>query len=158
MLRNCGDCTACCEGWLSAEALDMHAGRACKHRCSSGCGIYEDRPENPCRVFRCGWLNETLPEKDDFRPDQCGAILLTDRPMAGRHVLRAVPTGRSVPPETLDRLKAFASARDQPLIWMERAEDFAANPKSVSTYALGSEDFLIALKWDFESEDVWKLQ
>ena len=30
-VRECGECTACCEGWLPDESLDMYAGKACAH-------------------------------------------------------------------------------------------------------------------------------
>ena len=156
-MRQCGECTACCEGWVSAKELDMWAGQACKHRTESGCGIYEDRPQDPCRTFQCGWLNGTLPEDESFRPDKCGAILLTDRQQAGWTVWRAVPVGRSVPEETVSIIASLARDIDQPLVWSERTENFAAEPWKTSTFASGPEEFINALKWDFSDQDVWDL-
>lgn len=156
-MRTCGDCTACCEGWVSAKSLDMWAGQACKHRTVSGCRIYENRPETPCKSFQCGWLNGTLPEDEDLRPDKCGAILLTDRTQVGWKVWRAVPVGRIIPSKTLDLLQSIATEGNVPFVWFERKEDFAAEPWVTSSFASGPEDFITALKWDFSEQDIWDL-
>ena len=140
VLRSCGDCTACCEGWLSAKDLKMWAGKACEHKTAAGCGIYADRPENPCKAF------------------QCGAIVLPDRTEAGWSVWRVVPVGRSVPPATLERITALAAETQQPFVWFERVENFAEEPWKTSTFAAGPEAFLTDMKWDFSDEDVWDLK
>jgi hypothetical protein len=73
--KSCGDCTACCSGNLSGEAHGhkFYKGRPCFFVRKTGCSIYEDRPENPCKSFRCGYLvHPFFPEW--MRPDQCGVI------------------------------------------------------------------------------------
>lgn len=63
--RNCDGCTACCEGWLSGKAYDkkFYPGMPCHYMCESGCSIYENRPENPCKSYLCGWMtNLDFPE------------------------------------------------------------------------------------------------
>jgi hypothetical protein len=58
-VRNCGECAKCCEGWLSGAAYG-HAfspGRPCFYL-EKTCSIYKDRPVDPCRNYRCGWLAE----------------------------------------------------------------------------------------------------
>ena len=157
--RSCGDCTACCDGWLSAPTLEMRPGIPCKHRCDAGCNIYEDRPEDPCRLFQCGWLQGALPDDESWRPDRSGAILLTERGPAGwKSAWRLVPTGTLIPEEALERFKELAIAASKPLIWIEREEDYstASNPE-VHRHAIGPGDFLVALKWDFSDDDVWHL-
>jgi hypothetical protein len=65
MTRSCNGCTACCEGWLwgSAHGHNFYAGRPCHFMCESGCSIYENRPEDPCKTFKCMWLiNDDIPE------------------------------------------------------------------------------------------------
>lgn len=65
MTRFCNGCTACCEGWLwgSAHGHNFYPGRPCHFMCESGCSIYEDRPEKPCKTFKCMWLtNQIIPE------------------------------------------------------------------------------------------------
>lgn len=64
MKRQCGECTACCEGTLSGEAYGykFYTGRPC-HFFNKKCTIYENRPEHPCKNFYCEWLtNDQFPE------------------------------------------------------------------------------------------------
>jgi len=59
--RSCGECAKCCEGWLSGTAYG-HAfspGRPCFFL-EKTCSIYQDRPVDPCRNYRCSWLSEEL--------------------------------------------------------------------------------------------------
>ncbi len=58
-VRSCGDCAKCCEGWLSGSVYG-HAfspGTPCFFL-EKTCSIYKDRPVDPCRHYRCGWLAE----------------------------------------------------------------------------------------------------
>ena len=73
--KSCGECTACCSGLLSGVAHGhvFYPGRPCFFKAKSGCSIYEDRPESPCKSYRCGYLiHPFFPEW--MRPDQCGVI------------------------------------------------------------------------------------
>ncbi len=75
-MRECGGCSECCKGWLRGEAHGhpFWPGRQCKFCTGSGCEIYETRPDNPCKSFRCAWLaDEQIPAW--MRPDKCGAIV-----------------------------------------------------------------------------------
>jgi hypothetical protein len=76
MSKSCGDCTVCCSGALKATILEHEIGNgiSCPFVCKTGCIIYETRPENPCKVFKCGWLvHPNIP--DYMRPDKSGVIL-----------------------------------------------------------------------------------
>ena len=156
-MRHCGGCTACCEGWLRAEDLDMRPGKACKHKTSGGCAIYSDRPEDPCKTFRCGWLQSPDLLDEEFRPDRCGAILLTGRPEAGYEVWRLVPIGRVVSEKTLLRFRELTESMRMPLVWNERSDKFAEGDSSRTTFCAGSEEFISAIKWEFSDEQVWDL-
>ena len=81
-MRECGECTACCEGWLPDESLDMYAGKACAHCRSEGCAIYETRPEEPCRTFKCAWLQDE--ERSLKKCGQINAVPLCSRQDTGR--------------------------------------------------------------------------
>ena len=153
-MRHCGECSACCEGWLSSEVVVMKPGVPCQHRTDSGCAIYEHRPDNPGKQFRCAWLDdEELDES--MRPDKSGAIARYKRWKSWK-TLAVIPTGQKVPDDTLMRLLEYGSASGTPLIWSERAEDFV-NDAEVSSSALGPEEFMIQTKWDFSDEDFWEL-
>jgi hypothetical protein len=116
--RSCGSCTACCEGWLRASFRDVTLclGGACPHLIDgTGCGIYEDRPQDPCRDFACGWLKAPELIDEDLKPDRCGAIAIVGRKWQGWKVIRIIPTGETVPEATLERFKALARDTNTPL-------------------------------------------
>lgn len=151
-MRHCGECTACCEGWLSSEVVNMKPGVPCQHRTDSGCAIYENRPENPCKKFRCAWLDtEALDES--MRPDKSGAIVRY-KPWKSWKTLAVIPIGQKVPDDTLMRLLDYAKETGLPCVWNERAEDFV-NDDTVSKKALGPEEFMLQVKWDFSDQDMF---
>jgi hypothetical protein len=60
MNRNCNNCTACCEGWLDGNiyGYEMYPGKSCHFMGVGECKIYDQRPERPCKSFKCAWLND----------------------------------------------------------------------------------------------------
>jgi uncharacterized cysteine cluster protein YcgN (CxxCxxCC family) len=75
-MRSCEGCTKCCEGWLWGKAYDhdFWPGRPCHFMNKEGCSIYNNRPETPCKSFKCEWLiNDKLPEW--FKPNIINAII-----------------------------------------------------------------------------------
>lgn len=65
-MKNCDGCIACCNGTLQGKVFDFHVyrGSPCKHVCleNKNCKIYDDRPDNPCKQFKCTWLvDESMP-------------------------------------------------------------------------------------------------
>ena len=76
-MKHCSPCTACCEGWLQAYVgqHQMYPGVPCKHLASTGCGIYKNRPEDPCKKFVCEWLvDDSIPGY--MQPNVSGAIII----------------------------------------------------------------------------------
>ena len=144
-MRECGACTACCEGWLPDKDLDMYAGKPCKHRVSGGCSIYSERPENPCKIFRCAWLEEESVFPDEMRPDLCGAIVLTARYWREWNVMRATPVGSQIPSETLEWLRVHSQNLDVPLLFYELEEDQGAYTGVIQQRAYGPPAFAAAI-------------
>lgn len=75
-MRTCGECKACCEGWLEGEVRGQKffRGRPCSFISCNGCTIYEERPKDPCQSYTCLWLtSESMPEW--MRPDKSKVIL-----------------------------------------------------------------------------------
>jgi len=75
MTRSCDGCTKCCEGWLegSAHGHAFYRGRPCFFL-NKGCSIYESRPHEPCRSYKCGWLDDIqFPEW--MKPDLVNVII-----------------------------------------------------------------------------------
>jgi hypothetical protein len=120
--RQCGSCTACCDGWLNAEIFGQKvtAGRPCRYSTSTGCSVYADRPQYPCRDFVCGWIRSDSTLPDWMRPSECGAIVFLWFDWQGQKVINAVPVGEKIPERTLDWLKAHAQEQGRPLIFTER--------------------------------------
>ncbi|MBT8065097.1 MAG: hypothetical protein KJN94_08760 [Gammaproteobacteria bacterium] len=120
--RSCGPCTACCEGWLMSRHIEMSPGQPCQHCTRQGCAIYDERPEDPCRTFVCGWLQADSPLPEQLRPDLSGVVVMLDRKWRGRRIIKATPAGWTIPPDTLEKLMALARERSLPLIYLENLQ------------------------------------
>jgi hypothetical protein len=125
--RQCGSCTACCEGWIKAtvNGVTLSPFKPCVHRTDKGCNIYEERPANPCVSFKCGWLMDNSVLPDNMSPQECGAIIVLDRKWHDSNyidtlpMILAFPIGAKIPNNTLERLKNHSSKNEIPLIWYE---------------------------------------
>jgi hypothetical protein len=71
--KACGDCGLCCK-LIGVQALGKAQFSWCSHyRKTSGCGIYEARPDD-CRAFICYWMH--APNLgDEWRPDRAGFVM-----------------------------------------------------------------------------------
>lgn len=75
MNRTCDGCAECCKGWLSGNSYghDFYPGKPCFFLQKS-CSIYEKRPDDPCKSYRCHWLSSNdLPMW--MRPDLSNALV-----------------------------------------------------------------------------------
>ena len=79
--RPCGECAACCQGWLTTNALghDIYLGHPCPHSDGYGCTIHAERPDEPCRAFFCAWAEAGSDLPHWMQPGQCGVIVLRQR-------------------------------------------------------------------------------
>ena len=103
MTRQCGDCTACCEGWLVADinGVQMSPGTPCYLlQIGKGCSDYENRPQSPCRGFECEWLRQPDVYPEEMRPDRVGAIFSLQE-VDGVPYLRITEAGKILDAETL---------------------------------------------------------
>jgi len=120
MSRECGDCTACCEGWLADADLGMHPGKTCPNLQGGRCAIYAERPEQPCRNFYCLWVKmPRLPE--GLRPDRCGVIAW----VVGEGddtALMLSPIGSDVPSALIHCFSELVVPIRMPLIYESRLE------------------------------------
>lgn len=78
MRRECGDCHACCEGFLEIKELQVGRDHPCGHLTRNGCANYETRP-SICKEFSCEWLR--LPEiyPEAMRPDRLMKIFVLQK-------------------------------------------------------------------------------
>jgi len=131
--RACGDCTACCEGWLTGEAHGhtFQPGRPCFYL-QDGCGIYETRPENPCQTYKCVWLKEdTLPLW--MRPDKSKAIV-TEREVEGIKYWDVSECGETISADMLSWLIMYTIDNQTNLQWRVKS----------GPLKIGQKDFLDA--------------
>lgn len=72
--RECGDCTACCDGWLIGNSYGNRFGngKSCVFLVKKLCTIYKDRPQSCCD-FQCAWTQNLFPEW--MKPNQCGVMI-----------------------------------------------------------------------------------
>jgi hypothetical protein len=129
--RDCGDCTACCDGWLRirVRAHEVRPGNPCPFRIMHGCSIYGERPQHPCREFVCGWLVTSSPLPDWMRPDKSDLILLAANFVwHGLPVDVAVAAGARPKKKALDWLMQFSSESRRCLMYQIDDEWFAFGP------------------------------
>lgn len=154
--RQCGECTACCQGWLFAESLNLKPGSPCVHCTAQGCGIYENRPQDPCIDFVCGWLQADSPLPEEMRPDRSGVIVLFGRHWQDWDVITAVPAGERIPQEALQWLTEHASQTRVPLVFSEFLfED--GRPKGVKNTGFGPPAFREAVKLAIGPQDIFRM-
>ena len=153
--RDCGPCTACCEGWAEGEIRGhrMHPGQPChflspaaeRGVAPSPCRIYEERPESPCRRFVCGWRAPASPFPDDFRPDLAGVILVPTR-WRERTAWILLPAGQDASPAMLGWMQRHAQATGQPFYYTQAGARLGYGP------ALFQQDMLAKLQ---RGEKLW---
>ncbi|QKI89103.1 hypothetical protein [Thiomicrorhabdus xiamenensis] len=157
--RVCQPCTACCDGWvqIKVKGCEAYPGRPCPHSTGSGCDDYHNRPVDPCRKFECAWVKEGSYLPDDFRPDQCGALVIDNvLQWQGMDVDLAVPVGREIPLETLNWLKSYAEQKMRPLIYQQQPANRRKLVKNPLTLAHGPPAFQEWLQQKLESgEKLW---
>jgi hypothetical protein len=128
--RQCGSCTACCDGWVKGtiEGHDMYPGRPCHFRGEGCCTIYERRPADPCRNFVCGWLQADSPFPEEFRPDKLGVMAI---PVLWRgqiaYILRSA--GQDPDESLLEWARAMSVRTGRPFFYEQRGEWFGFGPR-----------------------------
>jgi len=129
VVRQCGACTACCEGWAagSIRGHEMKPGVHCHFLVEKKCTIYSDRPQQPCRNFVCGWLAPDSPFPEEFRPDRCGVIVIRIR-WREQPAYLLLPAGRDPDSAMLDWMRAFSVQSGRPFFYSEKGEKIGFGP------------------------------
>lgn len=153
-LRPCGDCTACCDGWMASAKLDMRPGKPCRHNTGNGCAIYNDRPKGPCRSFTRAWVHPESELPEDMRPDRCGAIIKWGARMLHWDLISVMPAGDSIPQATLERLIRYTQEQDKSLLFYEHIK-MEGEYGSARQFAVGPADFMEAAAREIKQTDTW---
>lgn len=70
-----------------------------------GCTIYENRPDNPCKSYKCHWLENTeIPEW--LKPNRAN-VIITKRFFQGFEYLEILEAGSKMSVETLTWLMTY---------------------------------------------------
>ena len=105
----------------------MKPGLACHFRGEGCCTIYERRPQEPCRSFVCGWLENASPFPEEFRPDRLGVMMISVK-WRGRaaYILRSA--GRDPDDALLGWMRAFSLRTERPFFYEVAGERFGFGP------------------------------
>jgi hypothetical protein len=95
-----------------------------------GCGIYETRPDDPCKAFACLWkADKNIPEH--FKPSEINAIIARQE-IDGIPFLSVAECGQELDQEFLSWFVTFGVGNGINIRW--KAKDMF--------YAIGHPDFL----------------
>jgi hypothetical protein len=104
-VRNCDGCTVCCRGWLfgSAHGHSFFKGTPCHFVGEMGCTIYKERPEDPCKTYKCAWLTDfNIPEW--FKPNLSNVICTWKEWKSGFYYLEVLECGKKLDSKILSWL------------------------------------------------------
>jgi hypothetical protein len=101
MKRACGDCTACCQGWLTADIHGkyMYSGAPCHYKGDKGCTIYKNRPQL-CVDFKCAWLTD--PEVPEWMKPSLSKVIMYWRSIEDIPYMSVVETGQQIDASVLN--------------------------------------------------------
>ena len=118
MSKTCGTCQRCCDGTYT-DTINGHVmgnGKPCYFLAKDGCSIYEDRPEKPCKEYKCLWLE--YDEVPDFmKPENSGALIDTRSGSNGRPYVLIEGSESSYSAEVFFYAMEFAQKRNMPLAY-----------------------------------------
>lgn len=130
--RPCGDCSLCCDGWLRTHVLghDIYLGHPCSYSNGRHCTIHETRPQDPCRVFFCGWAEPGSRLPEWMWPKQSGVIVLTGRSQwRGRPVDVLVSAGRDPDEKVLAWYQQYSMKNLRPFLYQRNERWFGFGPQ-----------------------------
>ena len=128
--RECGTCTACCDGWVvgTIHGHEMKPGTPCHFRGEGCCTIYERRPAGAVPQLRVRLAAPGSPFPESFRPDRLGVMIVRDA--MARNVRRtswgrrdATRTRRCSP-----GCASFSAQRGAPFFYEQKGERFGFGP------------------------------
>ncbi len=159
MERSCIGCTACCDGWvkITVKGYEAKPGQPCPYSTGSGCKDYQNRPEDPCRKFNCGWVMPHSPLPEWMKPSEARVLVVLNKMLfQGNPVDLAVPTGKRIPQRSLEWLKAFASSKGRPLMIFENIKENGRYTGESELTVFGPENFrLYAIERIQMGKTVW---
>lgn len=125
MFKECGSCVKCCDGTLAGmvKGHAMYPGKSCFFLKIGGtCGDYENRPQSPCRDYKCLWLED--PNVPDFmKPENANAVIDLEQ-HKGTWYLRLNKTDKPYSAEVLTYAINYAQSKNISFIWTDQNNGF----------------------------------
>lgn len=131
--RACGDCARCCEGWVRTRVLgiDVDLNSPCPYSSGHHCTIHERRPDDPCRIFFCGWAEAGSELPGWMQPNQCDVIVLAGRSTwAGRPVDVLVSAGRDPDQRLLAWYQEYSIRTLRPFLYQQDGRWYGFGPQA----------------------------
>ena len=130
--RPCGDCSACCQGWLTTHVLnhDIYLDHPCQYCSSQGCSIHAERPTDPCSLFFCAWAEAGSELPEWMQPSQSGIIALTNRSSWKKMPVDIlVSAGRDPDTKILQWFQNRCQTQQTPFIYQQNNQWFGYGPQ-----------------------------
>lgn len=107
IFKECGDCTACCNGWLTANSYgnQFGNGKSCVFLCNKVCSIYVTRPKD-CIDYQCAWTQGLFP--DWMKPTESD-VLISVEIKDGKQYLKVIEMGVPIKETVLDYIKDWVT-------------------------------------------------
>lgn len=133
----CGECTACCEGFLNADltfdgvTYKVRPETPCPMIHNHSCKVY-NTPLKPttCDNYSCMWL-DNLDIPDYMRPDRC-KVILTEKKIQNISYIQMIEMGKKVDSSILAEVIQYAFFNSKNL-------EYVVDGKN---YHLGSPEFM----------------
>jgi hypothetical protein len=95
----------------------MYLGKPCHFlKIGTGCTIYKDRPQEPCKRYECAWLsNENIP---DFMKPEVSNCILDYKEIEGVPYLRLTESEMPYTAEVLTWCINYAIANKLNILWI----------------------------------------
>lgn len=129
--RPCGECALCCAGWVRTRVLgnEIDLNRPCPYSSGNHCTIHASRPQDPCRVFFCGWAEAGSELPEWMQPSECGVIVLAGRSSwAGRPVDVLVSAGKDPDRRMLSWYEEYSVRTMRPFLYQQEGRWFGFGP------------------------------
>jgi hypothetical protein len=133
--RQCGSCTACCEGWLQHPSVYGHPleiGTSCHFLGCGGCAIYENRPIDPCVNYRCAWLEDDGSNIPEWLYPKLSDVIINRRSWGNngeKTYLVVIECGKKIDSVVLNWLINYSISKNVPIHYQVNGSWNAHGPK-----------------------------
>ena len=119
--RSCQGCTKCCEGFLYADihAQKIGPGNPCTFCIKGkGCSIYDYRPADICKTFKCEWLiNPAVPE--EMKPSKSHVIVKRTY-VEDDYYIAVIPAGKPIDIEIVEWAEKMVEDDKFDKVWVKK--------------------------------------